>query len=226
MLVSKIGYDTKTSTSNIRNFGSTLKINNQKRTRFQILYYLLANGWGYSVNFPMIILNYVPEVLEMSSILHVTLLVFLRLIAILKPLSYKAIHVQLRFVSITTIWVISCLCHGIIRIIYVLVPKQRQNSFYDNASLVILHCFITVPVISLFIMYVLLILVIRKKNQELKEHTLVTPNVPGKANRNILVKRVVMVFVTCYVPFLVWRHYFFNVFSETEDAKLSNVEVI
>ena len=161
----------------------------------------------------MVLLNFVPEVLEMSSILHVMLLVFLRLFAILKPMSYKKVHAKLRYTSIFLIWLTSILFHAAIRT--ALILKNETIFYYGN--LLIILCCNTLPVLLIFIMYIMLIWALRGDKSRTPDPNTVRPSTTLVAREDmekkmtLAIQRIVLVLILCYCPWLVWRAYFYVV---------------
>ena len=118
---------------------------------------------GYLNNNEMVLLNSVPDVLEMSSVVHVMLLVFLRLLAILKPLSYQEIHDKFRYKSIIGIWITSIFVNAAkILCCQLAITFENENYFYYG-NLIIAQFSNTLPVVLILIMYIMLIWVLRGK---------------------------------------------------------------
>ena len=95
------------------------------------LFPIQANYDGYSGNLQLQLVSLIPHLLEMSSILHVTLLVYLRLFAIIKPMSYKSHHIKLRYNSIFVIWSMSFFVHN----------NLPLNTIRDNIETQLPTCF-------------------------------------------------------------------------------------
>ena len=173
----------------------------------------------------MVLMNFVPEVLEMSSVLHVMLIVFLRLYAIMKPTSYKTIHVKLRYTSIIVIWLWSTLFHVAIRTSLVL--KNETIFYYGN--LFILLCCNTLPVVLILVMYVMLIWVLRGEKSRLPDPNTVRLSTSStgtddmEKKMTLAIQRIVLVLILCYCPWLVWRAYFYVV---VDGRRLIDEEVI
>jgi hypothetical protein len=177
----------------------------------------------------MVLLNFIPDLLEMSSVLHVTLLVSLRLIAILKPTSYQIIHEKLRYNSIIVIWITSVLFHATNRVALIL---KSENFFYYGNLFVLLFCNI-LPVVLILIMYIMLIWVLRGKTSKSPETNTVELSTTSPAiehmekKMTLAVLRIVLVVILCYGPFLLWRAYFFIVIDRRiAKGTLLDAEVI
>ena len=168
------------------------------------------------------LLRCVPRVLETSSCLHVTLLVFLRLLAIQKPLTYAELHGKLRYISIIIIWIISIVIQ-LIALIILIFEKGNVYLYYKDVTL---HSFHTFPVICIIIMYTLLIWTLKKKKREIKDIRRSMEQDTINKKMTLLVQRVVLVLIICYVPFLGWRQYYYEVVIKRMDPRLFDVEVI
>ena len=173
-------------------------------------------------------LNFVPYVLEMSSCLHVTLLVFLRLMAIQYPLSYQTSNVKLRRASIIIIWVLSILA----QIIPLTVIYTSSKQIYTYIRLIFVQCCGTFPVISIVVMNALLIWTVKRRQREKLASlapvaTKSTNAISESMSRRMttLVQKLVVFLLLCYVPYLTWAHYFYAVMIQRKDPEPSNIEV-
>ena len=122
-------------------------------------------------------LTFIPNILETTSILHVTLLVFLRLLAVTDPMKYKEAHIKSRHKSIIVIWLTSI----IVRLIALISQKYHTKAFFYYRYF-LLHMFHTIPIIMIVIMYVTLIMTLKKRSMALismSEHCFCT-----QVNRN------------------------------------------
>ena len=167
------------------------------------------------------LLRCVPRVLETSSCLHVTLLVFLRLLAIKKPLSYGEIHDKLRRISIIIIWIASIT----IQLVALIILIFEQGEAYLYYKDVTLHIFHTFPVICIIIMYTLLIWTLEKKKRQIKDSRISMKQESINKKMTLLVQRVVLVLIICYVPFLAWRQYYYEIVIKRFDPRLQDAEV-
>ena len=165
----------------------------------------------------------------MSSVLHVALLVSLRVYAIFRPTSYREMHVKLRYISIIVIWSTSIFLHAVI--LTTSAFKNETISYHEN--LIIFFCFNALPVGYILFMYGLLIWRLRIKRSTAIEDTVktssVTPAAEATENKIItLVKRIIIVLILCYGPFLIWRVYFYTIdFLDTQSNRtLLDEEVI
>ena len=176
-------------------------------------------------------LNFVPYVLEMSSCLHVTFLVFLRLIAIKFPLSYQTRNLKMRRITIIVIWTTSVLAQSIpLAIMY---SKKKEDYFL--ARLTIVHCFGTFPVVCIVVMNILLLCIIARKPKLTSNQTTATDMMMDRKSLPIsesmskkmtmLVQKVVTFLLFCYIPYLAWAHYFYAVIIQRDNPEVSENEV-
>ena len=173
-------------------------------------------------------LNFVPYVLEMSSCLHVTLLVFLRLMAIQYPLSYQTSNIKLRRASIIIIWILSILA----QIIPLTVIYTCSKQIYTIVRLIFVQCCGTFPVISIVVMNALLIWTVKRRQKERLASlapvaTKSTNAISESMSRRMttLVQKLVAYLLLCYIPYLTWAHYFYAVMIQRQDPEPSIVEV-
>ena len=173
-------------------------------------------------------LNFVPYVLEMSSCLHVTLLVFLRLMAIQYPCSYQNSNVKLRQASIVVIWIVSILS----QIIPLVVMYKSSRQVYTHVRLIFVHCCGTLPVIAIVVMNVLLISLVKNKQREIAlsiapsiSETLNSISESTSKRMTTLVQKLVAFLLICYVPYLTWAHYFYSFIIQRDDPEPSDIEV-
>ena len=156
------------------------------------------------------LMTFVPNVLQTSSILHVAVLVYLRLLAILKPMSYKDVHEKVRKRSIPIIWVVSIASRLISVLTQIFEPMPKP--FYAAYRYIALHVFHTVPIIFIICMYVKLVWTLKKISEESNTTQATFTNVrnPKKSiskKATLLVQRVVLFLLGCYLPFLAWEQY-------------------
>lgn len=166
------------------------------------------------------LISFVPNVLQTSSVLHVAVLVYLRLLAVLKPLEYTNMDAKIRKASIPVIWILSI---GT-RLLAVLTQCLKAFSFYSYYRYIVLHGFHTIPIICIACMYFKLLLTIRSKfsspndgefsNSKSQDNTISSSannsNMQKKELKKkstALVKWVVFFLLICYVPLLVWEQY-------------------
>ena len=125
------------------------------------IYIFFAAVYNYNdVRFVLATTRIVPHILEFSSCLHVTLLIFLRLLAIRYPLSYQILHKKLRHISIIAIWAITSLVQSIPLFTLLFAESKR---LYTYVRLVLLNCFGTIPVVSMVIMSILFAWTVNKR---------------------------------------------------------------
>ena len=147
------------------------------------------------------------HVLEYSSILHVALLVFLRVITLRNPLSQGDDIRKFRHVAITIIWIISITVVSL----DVISQCQGMDDFSMYLNLVNLHCFKTIPVVGIVLMYGLLLWTVNRQQKQTNNIAISTDNSHREArNRRMtaIVSRVVICLLICYLPYLASKHYF------------------
>ena len=160
---------------------------------------------GAKVKCPCILVLFAPYLLELSSILHVTVLVFLRLWAITHPMSYEEMHVKMRYISIAMIWVISIL----VQIVYTFSFFYGMKDVYPIVAKIGLTCFSTLPVLAIVCMYGFLLWKLKKKELKDKQNERTTSKAEKRNQRmNAIVQRLVLFLLICYVPYLIWKYYF------------------
>ena len=187
--------------------------------------YVFAGVYDYNdVRYLIAVTKIVPNILGFSSCLHVTLLVFMRLLAVRYPLSYKTLHKKLRHNAIISIWAITSLGEAI----PLFVVPFSSKLIYSYVRLVLLNGFGTIPVISMVIMNVLFAWTVKKR----KASTLNTsPSTAREFNEtitrktNLLVQKVVAFLLVSNTPYLVFANYYdINVFPR-DVVKLTKIEV-
>ena len=166
-------------------------------------------------------MTFIPNILETTSILHVTLLVFLRLLAITDPMKYKEAHIKSRHRSIIVIWLLSI----IVRLVALLSQKYHSKVFFYYRYF-LLHIFHTIPIIMIVIMYGTLIMTLKKRSATLLTMTEQSQQLSDSINRKmtIVVKRIVVSLLICYVPFLSWEQYYM-IIAEREPFMIYKNEV-
>ena len=171
----------------------------------------------------MIWANFLPSVFEMASVWHVMLLVFQRLLAIVKPVTYQTFHKKMRYISMTVIWTLSLILH---------LSKSLTETFDAEIGrtqhIFIALVFNLLPILSILFMEVILIWKLKEEKRKRIERRTETNDATGndlKVFENAMTKvvqRIVVVLIVCYGPFISWRIYFLFV---SFDRKLSIVEV-
>ena len=159
-----------------------------------------------------------PRVLSTTTCLHVALLVYLRMVTITRPFSYKDTHIKLRHISIVVIWVVSV----IICFLPVLASYFNQEEFYDISRIVLLHGFHSIPVICIIIMYGKLSWTIasHKGISGTKGRREITNQRP-----NLMIKRIVLCLVVCYLPYLSLWEYAYSVVGKRDPCVIYKFEV-
>ena len=164
-------------------------------------------GYHYKTN---AFLCFPPHVLEISTTLHVALIVFLRMCALANPLSRKKSKRRHRCLYITIIWLLSVLYSSLPLIL--LVQENWKDDWFFYIRLFGLNCFGTLPVISIIIMWGLMLNVARKKRaNDFHISNSSSQLMAYSNNRSIsaMVKWLVIVLIFCYVPYIVWKQYFY-----------------
>ena len=150
------------------------------------------------------------HILEISTILHVALLVFLRWKSIKRPLKEIKNEEIYRIAFVVIVWTISISAC----IIPVLFLAFEMFETFRYIKLVSFHCFGTIPVISIIVMWGLLMKV--AKDRRMKDnHVLSTEFLSiEESNHRRMVKivhRLVIALLICYIPFLFWKQYFYSI---------------
>ena len=173
------------------------------------------------------IINFAPNVFSTSSCLHVTLLVLLRYFAVSRPAKYALFHTKIRRKSIIVIWMISV----ITPVIAVVAQLSRTWNFYFYYRYVNLHLFHTIPILCIVLMYAKLILMVRKRSKQALE-TMSEDEGDKKVEidkvnqkMTLMVQRVVLFLVVCYVPYLAWMQYYYMHFPERRPYVVKSFEV-
>ena len=168
-----------------------------------------------------------PNILSSSSCLHVQLLVFLRLLAVSKPLKYKEIHRSLRHISITIIWILSiCVC--LIPVFTMRFLPDNRLSFYCNRILV-LHGLHTIPILCIVLLYVILIRTIhntRRSVSSISSSPCISTIMAGRNRQRKMMKGIVVCLIVCYLPYLLWWEYSEEVLSQRRPIKFYKIEVL
>ena len=153
----------------------------------------------------------VPSILQTASVLHVTVLVFMRLLAISRPTTYRDTHKQIRFKSIIIIWILSITTH-----LFCVVPQFFTTEiFYLHYALICtyidLYVFRALPVVSIVLMYVTLIWILKRNKSSDTQTSLDNAQSLAEAQSNrmtLMVMRIVSFLLIFYVPRLIWWQYF------------------
>ena len=177
----------------------------------------------HSTNTRVIWMNYVPQLLEMISVLHVTLLVTFRFVAIMRPTSYRQIHKKMKNYSVVFIWVFSIFiqCINNVLLIYHLEAGQVLHLF-------IISTFYVLPVIGIMSMHIITISKLKTKKSSAEQKFGIVPNPDGKTIEDemiFIVQKLGVILIVCYVPFLVQRLYYYLVVFKRFDGKLLLEEV-
>ena len=176
-------------------------------------------------------LYFPSKMLEMSSRLHVTLLVFLRLLAIKFPLTFQDMHVKMSRICITIIWIITF----IFSLIITLIGVFGKEGDYFVSKLAYLHISGTFPVISILIMNILLLRTLGRRNhvdngpsqKQISTLNRMDSSRTEALNRKMtgVVLKVVGFLLVCYIPLLAWRHHYYAVVVYRENSEFTDSEV-
>ena len=148
----------------------------------------------------------VPNILSTSNCLHIALLVYLRSMAIAKPLQYEDIHRYHHFISPVIIWLLS--------IVVNLFPPIAL-CFYNPLRLVfvyiVLHGGHTIPIIYIVWRYAKMAQIINKRNEVQRRISEVTEDKNRKRLNTKLSTNMITGVAVClvifYLPYLVWWQY-------------------
>ena len=182
-------------------------------------------GWEHEI------ISFVPNVLETCSLLHVVFLVFLRLLAILKPYDYEPMKTPIRHIFIATIWILSAAVH----LLAAITQSFTEGNFYLTYRWIVLHVFHTLPIVSIVFMYATMVWVLKiKVRQQITQAQRTTQaDISGNVKNYMktrskkmtaMVERIVLFILICYLPYLAWWQYFLCL--ENRDWKFSLSEVI
>ena len=155
---------------------------------------------------------------EISSILHVLLLVILRLEAIKHPKKNRM--TKHNTILISSIWITSILCSAL-PICAIIMNCKNAIPFI---RLVELYCSSVVPVVGIVFTYLQLIWELKKQQIQLNEiHTQgVVLKVDDNVKRvRVVVSRIVTVFLICHLPFLAERQYYLIMLSQGSYHEIS-----
>ena len=172
-----------------------------------ILKYNSILGYHYKTH---TFLCFPPHMLEISTTLHVVLIVFLRMSALANPLSRKHFQRRHRCLYISIIWLLSALYCSLPLIL--LVQENWKDDWFFYIRLFGLHCFGTLPVISIIIMWGIMINVAQTKQaNEFRISNNSKQLMADSNNRSMsaMVKWLVIVLIICYVPYIIWKQYFY-----------------
>ena len=177
------------------------------------------------------ILKFPTKMLEMSSRLHITLLIFLRLLAIQFPLTFQDMHIKMNRICITIIWMISFIFSLIITLIGIFGKKEK----YFLSKLAFLHISGTLPVIVIVVMNLFLLRTLRKRKHAINgplQKEICTLNRMDSSRTEVLnrkmtgvVLKVVGFLLVCYIPLLAWRHHYYAVVVYRENSEFTDTEV-
>ena len=148
---------------------------------------------------------------EISSILHVVLLVILRLEAIKHPKKKRMTKHNTTLIS--SIWITSILCSALPICAIIINCKNA----IPVIRLVELYCSSVAPVVGIVLTYLLLIWELKKQQKQRNEiHTdRIVSNTDDNVKRvTVIVSRIVTVFLLCYLPFLAERQYYLIMLSQ------------
>ena len=149
----------------------------------------------------------IPNILTTCNCLHIALLVYLRFVAITKPLQYERIHRKHHIRSTIIIWCLSF----IINISNPIALCYGSKEVHIFVTLFILHGFHTFPIISIIISYVRMIHVIHKRNKEqLRMSEFTDEKDRARTSSKLstkMIKGVSICLIICYVPYLFWFQY-------------------
>ena len=172
---------------------------------------------------------FTPHVLDVSSILHVALLVFLRLRTVRNPYLEGESLYKVRRLGIIIIWFVS--------IMFCILPLMalvlKMKDYSTIIRLIGLTGLSTLPVIGIIIMWGILIWTAKVKQAEDRNNRPSTPNAiihsisrSASYERNnqraaVIMQSLVIVLLICYIPYLAWKHYIYVIVVSRTFAKFS-----
>ena len=139
---------------------------------------------------------------EVSSILHVALLVYLRLRAVREPLDSKEGIIAKRNYILTAIWVLIS-TNNLLRFIFFTLNLRDGVDMMDKFNFWFL---VVTPVVLIFSFYILLLFSVWKQKGNsgcaMSTHTKSAKEEENKRTTKI-VMRLVVTLLVCYIPYIV-----------------------
>ena len=139
---------------------------------------------------------------EVSSILHVTLLVYLRLRAVRQPLNSKEGIIARRHYLLTEIWVL-IITNNSLRFTFFALNLRDGVDIMDNFNFWVL---VVTPVVLILSFYIFLLLSVWKQKSN-AESTMSTQVKSAKEEENRrttrIVMRLVITLLVCYIPYII-----------------------
>ena len=150
-----------------------------------------------------------------------TLIVFLRLLAVTEPIKCKQIHKSIRHKSIILIWMMA---FGV-RALALVIQRYKSDAFYYFRFL-LLHGFHTFPLILIIFMYQVFIRTLKKRSRSMDMIDIKSRNTADSLNKKmaVVVRRIILALIICYTPFLVWEQYYL-IISERVPFQIYRSEV-
>ena len=138
---------------------------------------------------------------EVCSILHVALLVFLRLIAVIKPMGNKGGIIAKRNYVLAVIWIL-IITNNSLRFVFFTVDYKDCVHKMDQFNF---WALVVTPVVLIVSFYVILIFSVRRKKSR-NENTMSEQGMSIKEKENArttkIVMRLVIVLLICYIPYI------------------------
>ena len=139
--------------------------------------------------------------LEVSSILHVALIVYLRLMAVLQPMRTNEGIIAKSNYLLIAIWVL-VIINNIFRFIFFAIDSKAALHMMDQFNFWVL---VVTPVILIISFYVMLIFSVWKKKNS-KENSIPEQARSNKEKENTrttkIVMRMVIILLLCYTPYI------------------------
>ena len=139
--------------------------------------------------------------LEVSSILHVALIVYLRLMAVLQPMRTNEGIIAKSNYLLIAIWVL-VIINNIFRFIFFAIDSKAALHMMDQFNFWVL---VVTPVILIISFYVMLIFSVWKKKNS-KENSIPEQARSKKEKENTrttkIVMRMVIILLLCYTPYI------------------------
>ena len=138
---------------------------------------------------------------EVSSILHVALLVYFRLISILQPLIHNEGIIARRNYLLASIWIL-IVSNNSLRFIFFVLDMRDGVDVMDSLNFWVL---VVTPATSILLFYVLLVFFVRQKKQGNECHMSIQVQSAREEENDRttkIVMRLVVTLLFCYVPYI------------------------
>ena len=153
------------------------------------------------------IITFVADIFRGASCFHAVLIVLLRCVAIIKPMSFKTWHKRLTWISIAVIWIyllVICLTPTAITTEFFttnIMPKKNGDA-YGESWQALYHGTLTVPIVLILIMCLFKIYILKDNSTDQSEKVSEKKKSLAKMTTGITVVTLI-----CNVPFIIWTQY-------------------